>query len=168
MFFLSSIAQPFSVPWSHFHALWQVWWRSYNYNVALSIMGILLTHTIPDISRHFPHTGPTRFVTSSSQPPFSLISEPRYLNVSACFSIYFFLSDISAPLTCLVHTMTSVLFASTLNTFFSNDPCHSTHLLSNSSALSANISNSSAYSSSHNTSFLPLSLRTSSTNTNRK
>ena len=63
---------------------------------VLSIMDILLSHTTQNICRHFPHPFPTRCLTSSSQPPFSIIVERRYLNVSTCFSLSFFLSDISA------------------------------------------------------------------------
>ena len=59
-----------------------VWYRP---TAALSIMGILLSHTITYIARYFPHPAPTRCVTPSSQPPFSLIIEPRYLNVSTCY-----------------------------------------------------------------------------------
>ena len=60
--------------------LMTVWYRP---TAALSIMGILLSHTIPDIARYFPIQLPC--VTPSLQPPFSLIIEPRYLNVSTCY-----------------------------------------------------------------------------------
>ena len=39
------------------------------------ISTLLLSHTIPDISRHFPQTAPTRCLTSSSQPPFLVYTD---------------------------------------------------------------------------------------------
>ena len=39
-------------------------------------VSILLSHTIPDISCHFPYPVPTRCLTSSSHRPFPLIIEP--------------------------------------------------------------------------------------------
>ena len=81
------------------------------YTAALSIMAILFSHTIPDIFHHFPHPSPSRCIASSSQPPFLSIIVPRYLNASTCFSLCFFLSDISAcALTSRVHPMTSCFF----------------------------------------------------------
>ena len=106
------------------------------YTAAFIIKGILLSHTIPDISRHFPQPAPTRRLISYSQRPFSLIIEPRHLNVSTCSSLSFLLSDISTSTPAsLVHTMTYVFFAFTLPftlvRFFSNASSHSTTLLCN-------------------------------------
>ena len=59
------------------------------------------------------------------------------------------------------YTMPYVSFAFTLRLFLSHASCHSITLLCNSYSVSVSIPKSSAYSSSHNSSFLTLSLNTS-------
>ena len=101
--------------------------------------GILLSNILPLVFLdHFPHPSLTRCLTSTSQPPFSLIIEPifilKYLNLFQSI----FLSDVSATtLTCGVHNMTSVFFPFTFIPFLNNASCHSTTLLCNSSSVSA-------------------------------
>ena len=60
---------------------------------ALSVMSIILVAYYSWHLRHFPHPAPTRCVTSSSQPPFSLMIEPGHFNFSTCFILSFVLSD---------------------------------------------------------------------------
>ena len=60
----------------------------------LSIASILLS-----CPATFPNQLPLGCLASSSQPPFSLITKPRYLNCSTCFSLSFFLSDTSGDVT---------------------------------------------------------------------
>ena len=121
---------------------------------ALSIMGILFPHTIPDISRHFPYPDRSRCIASSPQPPFSMIIDTRYLNVSTCFRLCFFLS----------YSIFSWAF--TVCPFLSNYCCQSTTLQCNSSSVYANIPMSNVCSNSQNYYFLTLSLNTPNTTTN--
>ena len=73
----------------------------------------ILSLTINVMSRRFPHTAHTRNLTSSCQPGFSVIVEPKYLNLCTCVSLSFFLTDLSAfniPTAVVVTVTTRVTF----------------------------------------------------------
>ena len=72
LFFLASFAQPFSVPRSHYSDI-RTGLMLVVYTATLMIIGTLLSHTIPYISR----AALTQCFTSSSQRPFSLVIESR-------------------------------------------------------------------------------------------
>ena len=84
---------------------------------------------------------------------------PRNLNVSTCASLSFFLSDISVSIPAFrVHAITSVIFAFTLHLlWYASSLMHPAipPLFSETLSL-ANIPKSSAYTSSHKSSFLQL------------
>ena len=110
------------------------------YTADPGTMGIPLSQLFLTFRAIFPIRVPHDVSPSSSQPPFSVIIETRYLNVSTCFNLSFFLSYIHAsPLTSRVHTLASVFFAFTLRSFVSKAFCYSPTRLCKSSSISANI-----------------------------
>src|SRR6218665_588737 len=88
-------------------------------------MGILLSYSTLVNSLHFCQAILILFCTSCSHPPWALKVDPRYLNVSVCFSVFPIASLIVTVSGTLEHTIVSVLLMFTLSPLRSSVLCQS-------------------------------------------
>src|SRR5688572_11993087 len=94
------------------------------YTFPLIWIGILASHNTPVSSLHFCHAILILYLTSCSQPPCAFITDPRYLNVTVCFSATPAASLMIINPGVFEQTMVSVLLMLTLRPLLSSALCH--------------------------------------------
>src|ERR1700733_57054 len=124
------------------------------YIFDLTCIGILLSHSTQVNSLHFCQATLILLLTSCSHPPCAFSMDPRYLNVSVCFSAFPAASLIVTASATLEQTIVSVLLIFTLSPLLSSVFCQSSNRFCIPASVTSATARSSAYSRSHGTTLL--------------